>query len=305
MTKAFATQMGPCKQHRLAPGANLIACQVDVSGYYSRLKTAPASTGHAHMDYQGSCVTGQLQRHSATGKFRPAWQHLPIYFDGLHFEMSNSKLHCLQIESIDVRLEPMLRIQGYKNLNAVRPRVRKIAEAMRVLAAEAFSPQVRYVDQRIAGRRAGSIELDNGVIFHSPAFDRFLPECDAVVVFVLTMGADIDEHLQELQANDKLVDAIFLEAAAWLGLETVTKRLSQHLRQRAAKTDASITRRISPGYSFRVDGDICEWTLYEQKQLFDSFDGAPLPVEVLDSCAMLPKMSRSGLYGVKPKHNPQ
>ena len=47
--------------------------------------------------------------------------------------------------------------------------------------------------------------------------------------------------------------------------------------------------------------DDSEWPLEEQKSLFALFEGRAISVQLLDSCAMIPKMSRSGLYGVRRK----
>ena len=58
------------------------------------------------------------------------------------------------------------------------------------------------------------------------------------------------------------------------------------------------TQRMGPGYSYKVDGGLEMWSLEDQRQLFEVFEGVDLPVRLLESCAMLPKMSRSGLYGL-------
>ena len=56
---------------------------------------------------------------------------------------------------------------------------------------------------------------------------------------------------------------------------------------------------MAPGYSYHLDSGTCEWPLEEQKALFDLFRHATLPVRLLESCAMLPKMSRTGLYALR------
>ncbi len=61
-----------------------------------------------------------------------------------------------------------------------------------------------------------------------------------------------------------------------------------------------LTRRMGPGYSYKINGDETMWSLEQQHQLFEVFDGEDLPVRLLESCAMMPKMSRSGLYGLVP-----
>jgi hypothetical protein len=46
------------------------------------------------------------------------------------------------------------------------------------------------------------------------------------------------------------------------------------------------------------------WPLEEQPALFGLFGNAELPVSLMSSCAMSPKLSRSGLYGIRPLRPP-
>jgi len=45
--------------------------------------------------------------------------------------------------------------------------------------------------------------------------------------------------------------------------------------------------------------------LLEQKPLFELFSDTKLPVRLMESCAMYPKKSRSGLYGLRPLSTPR
>ncbi len=215
------------------------------------------------------------------------------------FSSTQSRVDTFVPRDISVRVEPMLRIQGYTNLERVRPKVRDIAESMAALAERSFQPQVRFRRLRVEECAKGVLRLETGVSFRSGAFPRFLSDSSEVVVFVLTVGAELDRVSQSALDNEQLIEAVFLEAAGWLGVEAVTKRFNAHLRRLAAEQSYRLTRRISPGYSFKVDGRMHEWSLYEQDALFELFAGTDPPVRILDSGAMLPKMSRSGLYGLR------
>ena len=202
-------------------------------------------------------------------------------------------------DEIVVRVEPMLRIQGYRDLTKIRSRIRKIATEMALEAAELFEPVAQYRHCRIEGSVNGHLQLQGGVALNCPAFEKFLPGSREVVAFVLTIGSPFDERLDELQQSDKLVEALFLDAAGWLGVEALSKQFANMLRHSATRSGSKLTRRLSPGYSFKVAGEMVEWSLYEQTRLFELFGDTRLPVTLLESCAMLPRMSRSGLYGLK------
>jgi cobalamin-dependent methionine synthase I len=72
------------------------------------------------------------------------------------------------------------------------------------------------------------------------------------------------------------------------------------MRTAAREEGHRVSIRMGPGYVYRDgDADVC-WPLTEQKTLFEVFDGIDLPVHLMESCAMTPKMSRSGIYGLSP-----
>ena len=109
---------------------------------------------------------------------------------------------------------------------------------------------------------------------------------------MLTLGEAIDTKVMALLESGEIVEALFLETAGWLGVEQATRALAGHLQQRANAGGLRLTRRLGPGHK--------EWDLEEQRILFGLFSDTDLPVRLLDSCAMLPKKSRSGLYGLRP-----
>lgn len=202
---------------------------------------------------------------------------------------------------VTVRVAPMLRIQGYSDLSRVRPVIKDVAQRMASVAEQSFNPAVRYRHLKVLSCVEGTLALETGTDLHCPAFAHFLPECREVVVFVLTIGRDFDRRLEDLLQRGKTLEALFLESAGWLGVETVTKRLTEHLRRTSARRGLRLTRRIAPGYTYRIGDTTTEWELREQEPLFGLFEGDNLPVRLLDSCAMLPKMSRSGMFGLRPR----
>lgn len=193
----------------------------------------------------------------------------------------------------------MLRIQGYTDLSRVRTVVSKTAEAMAILAENCFDSQVSYLRIPIKNCIEGVLTLETLSVFHCDAFSKFLINCHEVIVFVLTVGEQFDQELGNLQREDKLLEALFFENAGWLGVEMITRQFSHFLREQATQRGERISRRLSPGYSFKLESKVSEWSLYEQTELFELFDGKSIPVYILESGAMIPKMSRSGLYGIK------
>ncbi|MFQ5935307.1 MAG: hypothetical protein ACE5LB_02710 [Acidiferrobacterales bacterium] len=202
---------------------------------------------------------------------------------------------------ISVRVDPLLRIQGYDDPSSVRSVIRNTAESVVDVAQRAFRPEVFHRRMRIASCIDDGLMLETGTTFRSGAFSAFLNECDQVVVFIVTVGADVDSVLRNFSEKGQVLEALLMETAGWLGVEATTKSFTQHLRAQAKKEGHRITRRLGPGYSYQVGTNTFEWPLNQQTSLFALFDSVPLSVRLLDSCAMIPKMSRSGLYGLRPQ----
>lgn len=213
-------------------------------------------------------------------------------------------VEALQPRRPRIGVERMLRIQGYTRPERVRRAVRAAAERNAERAEALFDPDVRYRRVAVLGCNNAALELHGGSSFHCGAFTRFLSDAREVAVFVSTAGSGIDDELARLNDAEQLLDMLFLETAAWLGIEAITKTFIAHLRQRVAGDGLRLTRRMGPGYDYKIDGGTAEWPLQEQQALFALFGDTRLPVRLLESCAMLPKMSRSGLVGLVPTSGP-
>ncbi len=201
-----------------------------------------------------------------------------------------------------VRVDPlkMLRIHGYRDLEKVRPVIRKAANDIAVVAEGLMVPQAHSCKIEVVSYGHDSMELANGTVFENVDFGSVLDNAPAVVVVVLTVGHALDEAV--IAAMDKFepLDALFLETAGWLGIEAATKFFVNELKETARTHGRRVTRRLGPGYSYKVSGRQMNWPLEQQRRLFDVFGDVELPIRLLESCAMLPKMSRSGMYGLAP-----
>ncbi len=205
---------------------------------------------------------------------------------------------------IEVPVDPLLRLQGYRDMARIRPRVREIATRMAALAGTLVAPETTYRRLRIGSCTPAALSLETGAetgaetgretatAFHGAEFAKVLGGCREVVVFVLTLGAGLDAETERFTANEEIVEALFLEMAGWIAVERVTRNFAGHLASLVRGENLAPTRRLGPGY--------VDWPLEEQAALFGLLDGAPLPVRLLDGCAMIPKKSRSGLYGLRP-----
>ena len=212
----------------------------------------------------------------------------------------HSPVETLKPEGLGILAERMLRIQGYTQPERVRPAVRRAAEHAAITMEQLVDPDVRYRRVAVEACTTEALQLAGGTALHCPAFARFLGSCPVVVVFLLTAGARVDEELDRLNDDGQLLEMLFLETAGWLAVEEITKAFAMHLRTAAREKGMKITRRMGPGYSYTSRQGEAMWPLEEQRHLFALLDDGNLPVDMLESCAMKPKMSRSGLIGMAP-----
>lgn len=194
----------------------------------------------------------------------------------------------------------MLRIHGYRDLDKVRPVIRKAADEISEKAAGLMSPlaHARRID--VVGYEDARLELQDGTVFEEVDFENILNGARTVVAMVITVGQALDDSVIAAMEKFEPLEALFLETAGWLGVEAATREFVKDLQARVKPEGVRVTRRIGPGYQYQTKGQKVHWPLEQQRRLFDLFDGTELPVTLLESCAMLPKMSRSGIYGLTP-----
>ncbi len=215
--------------------------------------------------------------------------------------MTTLKVNEIEVLPLDKpipKLEAVLRIHGYQDLNSVRRAVRAAAQSAIDGFIESTTPSVSYRIAEISELTEDMLTLDHHIDFSSRIFHRYLANATQVVVFALTVGEKIDALTSDWMESDKLVEALFLESAAWLGVEDATKQFVLIVRSWAKAAGFRITRRLGPGYTYRIDGQKIQWDLHDQAGLFQCFEGVEIPVSILESAAMLPKMSRSGMFGL-------
>jgi hypothetical protein len=201
---------------------------------------------------------------------------------------------------LQIRADRILRIQGYVAANKIRPAIREAAERCARRAIDLADPVLHYRRVPVTAIEEDRLFLESGATLSCVAFPKYLSGCQEVVIFVMTLGPAFDAAVIALSEEFDLLDALLLETAGWLCIEAATKSFADDLRTWARGQGLAVSLRMGPGYGYRLDGKKVSWSLDDQKPLFGLFGDAALPVQLLESCAMLPKMSRSGLFGLLP-----
>jgi hypothetical protein len=193
-----------------------------------------------------------------------------------------------------VRPEQVLRAH-YPDLAPVAAEVRATAAAMAAHALEIARP-LGWLRQ-VAVRAVGStrVELEGDAVLNSATLANLLRESSAVQLFVVTLGPQIDARVHELfEAMDGL-EGLFLDTAGWVVVQSALSAVRKRCAAKARSEGYRLTRRIGPGY--------LDWPHEEQAIVFRALAGSDTlaPIEVLESGAILPEKTLTGLFGLIPQ----
>jgi len=151
-------------------------------------------------------------------------------------------------------------------------------------------PEALYAAYPAQGRERGVL-VNGECPFHSRSLSRIFHNCEQAVVFVTTLGGDVDDLiLNRLKSRPSY--ASILDAAASAAVESAADHVEKHIRERLGQ-GWDTTRRYSPGH--------CDWPVRDQKRLFSLLPHHHLRIRLTEGSHMSPRKSLSGIIGVFPE----
>ena len=196
----------------------------------------------------------------------------------------------------------ILRTHGYRNKDLIRKKILDASNKSIERLSSSSTPVGYFCIEEISKHVMNKIELKCGTSFHSDLFKERFTKSKFLVAFVLTLGKEVDEKIKKISNySDEPLGALFLENASWLALELVLRDARSKISKFAKNNDMQIENRMAPGYTYpsKINRKRIMWELEEQKILFGLFDKESISIRLTDSCTMLPRMSRSGIFGLK------
>jgi len=202
--------------------------------------------------------------------------------------------------TLDVRR--LLGVHKYKDLTKVRPVILKAAEKAIEIAREVSVPCAVHTTAQIGAIDEDGMLLSGGVRLNCAAFQNKLSMSYQILAFIITLGPELDTTVSDgfADGSDPL-GPLFLDTAGWLMIEAVTREFSKQQKRRYLEDGHQLSARMAPGYDYPVLGSTARagWDLTDQSELFGLFREQDLPVELLESGGMIPRMSRSGIFGIR------
>ena len=196
----------------------------------------------------------------------------------------------------------ILRTHGYRNKEVIKKKILDAAKKAIERLTSSSSPVGYFCIEEISNHFSSKIELKCGTSLNCDIFNERLAQSKFLVAFILTLGKEVDEKIKKISNySDDPLGALFLENASWLALELVLRDARSKIIKFAKYHDMQIENRMAPGYTYqsKIYKKRMMWELEEQKILFGLFDKESISIRLTESCSMLPRMSRSGIFGLK------
>jgi hypothetical protein len=199
--------------------------------------------------------------------------------------------HSLPIHPLIARQDLLERFGGKRGRGFSRSLRSKVHNGAHILY-KLMNPRLLFTKERIKKIQRGRIYLHNGVTLKSPKLSRALHDSEELVCFLTTIGGEIDSEIDRMMRQGRLSQAFVMDALGSVAVESVAEQFQRLTESRYSESDKAVTLRFSPGY--------CDWSIEEQKKLFELFDSNTAGIELNDSCLMMPRKSISAVFGVYP-----
>tara|TARA_A100001015_G_scaffold66786_1_gene73900 strand:- start:3255 stop:3920 length:666 start_codon:yes stop_codon:yes gene_type:complete len=213
-----------------------------------------------------------------------------------------SKFESIRFPFPDLKIESVLRSQGYRKKHKVRLVIRKAASESIKKLRDSAAPQGFFLFEKIKTLEVNKLKMNSGVEFNCPVFENMLNGSTHLISFVITLGKEVDEKIRSHAGDaDEPLANLFLETAARLCLELVIRQARIKLTEFSRLNEMVLGKRMAPGYSYKekITNNRVMWDLNEQANLFKMFRGFEIPVKLMESSTMIPRMSRSGIFGLR------
>ena len=127
-----------------------------------------------------------------------------------------------------------------------------------------------------------------GFIIESKNVAKILRHATAVVLFVTSIGLDLEKEIDRLFRLGEPSKAVILDAVGSEAEEALTDSLQQQLM--SEYSDFKATPRFSPGYG--------DWDLKANKGILKLLDAKKIGVKVSPALMLLPQKTVTGVWGL-------
>lgn len=193
------------------------------------------------------------------------------------------------INSIPVSISHNDLIENIKNnkQQTVSKRIRNETENAAKEVKQLIKAEAVYKEMTITYKN-GSVTLDDNLTIRSKKLTDLLSSCDKAVVFLVTIGSEVEQMIDQMMKNQPHYGYL-IDTAASLAAEAAAEYVNDSIIQ-SLVNDERTTLRYSPGY--------CDWPISEQRKLFRILSNKEVDIQLSDHFFMSPRKSISGIIGI-------
>lgn len=184
---------------------------------------------------------------------------------------------------------------GESEFDNINRTIKTRIKTLKPILEKSIKPILYYKNVQINSIKNGTINFKKGQQFNSLKLSKTLKNCNEIISYIATLGESIEYEVENLLNKKKLANAYILDSMASVATESIISKFHIRMKNSYANQNKQITLGFSPGY--------CDWSVNDQKELFDIFDTDKLNVELNDSCLMKPEKSISGVFGITKEIN--
>ena len=186
------------------------------------------------------------------------------------------------------------RYLGYQKVSVPEEQTETLIKNAASELLEVIKPQAVYEQFDLSveyDEEAGTGEVTFAdVCIPSKDLARNLRECNKVVIFASTLGAQCDQEIRRAQIKDP-VKAAVLQATGAMYIEKCVDLLNEKIRIEFEEQGYKVRPRFSPGY-----GDV---SLEVQKNFFRLLPCQRIGLTLMDTLIMSPEKSVTAFIGIK------
>ena len=189
---------------------------------------------------------------------------------------------------MDIRTKEAVRYLGYGK-NAVDDKtLQEIQDSFRELERLADKKSIYRIFE-LSLKDENELKIGN-VEIYSRNLRTNLKDCKQVVLFVATLGTEVDRLIRKMQVVD-MAKAVVMQACAATLLEEYCDELQQKIAERMQEQGKYIRPRFSPGYG--------DFSIQHQKAVLAMLEASKrIGVTMTDSYMLTPTKSVTAVIGI-------
>ena len=196
----------------------------------------------------------------------------------------------IEIEKIKIDVDQVCKILGYHGKFTITPRISSIIKGYTENAYNLMEPSYSYVIRDVERVRRSSVFVGGSILFESIVISKLLANCSKVAIFVATIGNRLEEMVIKLSIDGLVLQSAVLDAIGSVATDSLADNVQSEIAEIAARQGLVISPRFSPGY--------CDWTIRQQRAVFEAVATERAGVNLTEGFLMVPQKSISGIIGM-------